>query len=327
MLILSRADLRALVPMEQAIAAVAQAFVQLSAGTADVPLRQHLRVPQENLALMMPAYLPASNALGIKLLTIFPRNAGGSLPVIQALVVLFDTATGQPLALLDGTFLTTLRTGAASGLATRLLARPDAHTLALFGAGATALHQVLAVCTVRPIERIVLFNRTPERATQLAMYLQEWGAPIPNNIIVADSARAALAGADIVCTATASTTPLFADADLRPGTHINAIGSYVPTMQELPSATVARARVIVDQRSAAWAEAGDLIIPRNEGLIDEGHVVGELGELVAGQIAGRTSAEEITLFKSVGSAAQDIAVAQLAVVLAQAQNQGSVIAL
>ena len=326
--IISREQISQLVPMRSAIDAVAQAFAQLAAGEAVVPLRQHVAVPPvDGLALLMPAYLQTSNALGVKLLTVFPHNATTDLPTIQALVVLFDATTGTPLALMDGTYLTALRTGAASGVATQALARDDAHTLGLFGAGATALHQVLAVCTVRPISRVWIANRSADRAERLAETLRSFGTPIPPDVRVAPNAAVALREADIVCLATAADAPLFDDADVRPGTHINGIGSYMPTMQELPSATVARARVVVDQRQAAWAEAGDLIIPHNAGMISASHVVAELGEIVRSSVRGRTSDTEITFFKSVGNAAQDVAVAQLAYTLAQEAGVGTEIAL
>jgi ornithine cyclodeaminase len=264
----------------------------------------------------MPAYLAGAPfgpaALGVKALTLFPHNAEHGLPTINALVLLFDASNGLPLALIDGGYLTALRTGAASGAATRLMARADARTLAIFGAGAQALPQVWAVCVARPIERVWIVNRSAERAERLAAELRAFGAPIPTDVRVAPAARAALAEADIVCCATAAPIPLFDDADLRPGTHINGVGSYRPTMQEIPAATVARARVVVDQRRAAWAEAGDLVIARDQGLIGAEHIVAELGEVAAGTIVGRTSADEITFFKSVGNAVQDVAVAQVA---------------
>jgi ornithine cyclodeaminase len=313
MRIITRDELRQAVPMDLAIDAVLSAFAQLSGGRADVPLRPHVAVPSaEGLGLFMPAYLADSGALGVKVLTLFPHNPERGLPTINALVLLLDTTTGLPLALIDGGYLTALRTGAASGAATRLLARPEARVLALFGAGAQAFCQVWAVCCARPIERVWIVNRTPERARRLAAELRAFGAPIPADVRVAPGPAVALAEADVVCCATASPTPVFDDADLRPGTHINGVGSYLPTMQEVPGATVARARVFVDQRRAAWAEAGDLVIPRGQGLIGEGHVAGELGEVALGQVAGRTEAAHVTFFKSVGNAAQDVAVAQLA---------------
>lgn len=328
MLIITRSELQRLIPMERAIEAVAAAFVQLSAGQADVPLRHHLAVPPADaLALIMPAYLAPSGALGVKLLTLFPHNAGGALPVIQAMLVLFDPTDGRALALMDGTYLTSLRTGAASGVATQQMARADAHTLVIFGAGAMALHQVWAVCAVRPIRRVIIVNRSFEPAARLAKTLRAVGSPAPTDISIASNPPAALAEADVVCLATASTTPLFRDADVRDGTHINGIGSYTAGMQELPGSTVARARVVVDQRAAAWAEAGDLVIPCQQGLIGKDHIVGELGEVVAGRVAGRVSEHDITFFKSVGNAAQDVAVAQLAYALACAAGAGTEITL
>ncbi len=324
MLILSRNDLKHVLPMDQAMDAVAQAFAQLSNGEADVPLRLHLAIPpQDGLALVMPAYLSGSQSLGLKALTLYPHNpTRHSLPSIQALVLLFDVATGAPLALMDGGYLTAMRTGAASGVATQLLARPNASTLAIFGAGAQALPQVWAVCLARTIERIWIVNRNNEHAERLAAELRAFGMPVPSDIKIGASAREALAEAEVICCATASSLPIFDDADVQPGVHINGVGSYQPTMQEVPSATVARARVVVDQRAAAWAEAGDLVIPRDQGLIDDGHIAAELGEIVLGRAAGRTGDRQITFFKSVGNAVQDIATAHRAYALAHAQGQG-----
>ena len=325
MLILSADDVRRAVHMPEAMDAVASAFAQLSNHQAEVPLRPHVAVPpSDGLLLVMPAYLSESGALGVKLLTLFLKNPERhQLPSINAVVMLFDTENGQPLALMDGGWLTALRTGAASGVATRLLARQDARTLALFGAGGQALPQVWAACVARPIERVWLVNRTPAHAERLAEQLRAFGSPIPADVRVAASAGEALREADVICCATASPTPIFDDADLRPGTHINGVGAYRAAMQEIPAATVARARVVVDQRRAAWAEAGDLVIPRDQGVIDESHVIGELGELVLGNITGRTADEQITFFKSVGNAVQDAAVAQLAFQRARALGLGT----
>lgn len=329
MLILTRDDVRRALPMAAAMDAVERAFAQLSAGQAEVPLRQHVDVPEaEGLLLVMPAYLSESGALAVKALTLFPHNAARhGLPAIAALVLLFDTTTGVPLALLDGGYLTALRTGAASGVATRLLARQDARTLALFGAGSQALAQAWAVCVARHIARIWLVNRTRAHAERLAAELRAFGDPIPADVRVAASAHEALAEADVICTATASSTPLFADGDPRPGVHINAIGAYRPDMREIAGATVARARVVVDAGTAAWAEAGELVLARDEGLIDADHIAAELGEIALGRAAGRTDAEQITLFKSVGNAAQDAAAAQAAYSRARAMGIGTAIEL
>lgn len=327
MLILTRADLERALPMELAMEAVASAFAQLSGGQANVPLRLHVAVPpRDGLALLMPAYLSGTDTLGVKALTLFPRNAERpnlpTLPTISALVLLFDAETGVPLALLDGGHLTAIRTGAASGVATRLLARPDASALALFGAGAQALAQVWAVCVSRSIARVWIVNRTRAHAEALAERLRAFGPPIPADVRVAGAAREALAEADVICCATASPAPIFADADLRSGAHVNGVGSYRPDMREVPAETVARARVVVDAREEAWAEAGDLIGARERGLIGEGHIAGELGEIVLGRIPGRTDPEQITFFKSVGNAVQDVAAAQAAYTRARALGLG-----
>jgi ornithine cyclodeaminase/alanine dehydrogenase-like protein (mu-crystallin family) len=322
MLILSEDDVRQAVTMPEAIDACAAGFAQLSAGEAQVPLRAGVEVGKhEGVMLLMPAYLPASEGLGFKVVSPFKRNLERyNIPTIHAAVMIVESTTGRPLALMGGRFLTALRTGAGAGVATRYLARPDSRVLALFGAGAQARTQALAVCCERPIERIWIVNRTRERIALLMADLKAFGAPLPNDIRVADSAEQALAEADVVCCATAAVEPLFEDHMVRPGTHINAVGAFTPTMCEVPAATIARARVIVDQREGAWAESGELIQARDAGLIDEGHVAGEIGEVVGGKVAGRTDSAEVTFFKSVGNAVQDIAVGQI--VVARAQERG-----
>jgi ornithine cyclodeaminase len=306
--------------MPAAIDAVEQAFARLSAGRAEVPLRAHISTPEQaGISFFMPARI-AGESLGLKVVSVFPHNIGRGEPTIYALVTLLDPATGRPLAVLDGTYLTALRTGAASGVATRHMARPDARTLAIFGVGAQAMPQIQAVCAVRPIDNIWIVNRTRDRAALLAARLR--GEGFKGDIRIAATPAQALAEADVICTATASPTPLFNDSDLRPGTHINGVGSYKPNMAEVPAATVARARLIVDQREAAWAEAGDLVQARDAGLIDASHVAGELGEVAAGGVPGRADDSEITFFKSVGNAVQDLAVASLVLARAAELNLG-----
>ena len=252
MRILSADDVRRAVTMPAAIDAVASAFVQLSTGRATVPLRTHLQQhTHESHTFVMPALLEESSGLGLKVVSVFPHNAARhNLPVIHALVVVLDAATGQPAAVLDGSYLTALRTGAASGVATRALARHDARVLAIIGAGAQAYHQVEAVCTVRPIERVIIVNRSRERAERLAALLRE--RAIAPHIDIAALSAEALAQADVICCATSSPTPVFDDASLRPGVHINGIGSFTPQMVEVPPETVGRAYVVVDQQTAAW---------------------------------------------------------------------------
>jgi ornithine cyclodeaminase len=325
MRILTAADVRSAVSMADAIDAVEQAFISLSAGQADVPLRAHIATPEaEAISFFMPARI-TGEALGLKVVSVFPQNIGRAEPTIYALVTLLDPATGRPLAVLDGTYLTALRTGAASGVATRHMARPDAHTLAIFGVGAQALPQVQAVCAVRPIDNIWIVNRTRDRAALLAARLR--GDGFKGDVRLAATPAQALAEADVICTATSASTPLFTDADLRPGTHINGVGSYKPTMAEVPPATVARSYLVVDQIAAAWAEAGDLVQARDAGVIAESHIVGELGAVAAGTIPGRPNPDAITFFKSVGNAVQDLAVAGLALRRASERGMGTEVAL
>ena len=316
-------DVRRALPMAEAIAAVKAGYVQLSAGRAQAPLRVHLSVGDGDSTLVMPFYAPdAGGALGLKVVSVFDSNPPRGLPLINALVLALNPTTGAPLALIEGSSLTAIRTGAASGAATDALARPDARVVALFGSGVQARRQLEAVCTVRPIERVWLcsLGGAEEFAAEMAGY-----GPIPTDIVIAASSRAALAEADVVCAATTSRTPVFDGRDLRPGTHVNGIGSFTPEMQEIDAATVRRARVVVDSRAAALAEAGDLIIPLRAGEIDLDHVSAELGEVLAGQKPGRTSAAQITFFKSVGVAVQDAMAAGLVVRNGAALGLGTVV--
>ena len=326
MLILSAADVRALVPMAEATRLMGVAFAELSAGRAASPLRTPLHDEGRGSdTLFMPAAIPALGGLGLKVVSVYPTNAARGLPTILALVALLDAETGQPLALLDGTFLTALRTGAVSGKATELLAQPagEARTLLCIGAGAQAFTQVWSVHTARPsLERVLVWSRTRERAAGLVSRLRDELPGVGALAAVAPDLEGAVREADIICTATRSPTPVFEDAWLRPGTHINAVGAYTPAMQEIPAATVARARVVVDATEAALAEAGDFIIPLREGIVGREHFATELGHVVAGTRPGRTGPDEITLFKSVGNAVQDIAVARFAVERAEATGRG-----
>ena len=318
--VLSKQDVQRAVPMREAIEIVKGAFAQLSAGRAVAPLRTQLPVERhEGVTLFMPAYLSESDGLGIKIVSVFPRNLEMGLPTIFALVVVVEAATGRPVAVMDGTYLTALRTGAASGAATDLLARQDARAAAIFGAGAQGRTQLLAVCEVRDIERAWVYDVNPQAAKRYAQEMRGKGR-VPADLRVASSPAEAVREADVLCTATTSQTPVFADADLKPGVHINAVGSFTPEMQEIPEQTVGRARLVVGSREGCLAETGDLIIPIQEGLITADDIYAELGEIVAGLKPGRESPDEITLFKSVGNAVQDVSVARA--VLTQAETLG-----
>jgi len=277
--------------------------------------------PHAGVTLTMPAYLRenAEEALTLKVVSVFPNNADLNLPTIHAAVLSLEPHTGRVLALLEGGALTAIRTGAASGAATDLLARPDSHVAAIFGAGVQGRTQLEAVCTVREIERAWIFDPDPQKVAAFITEMASRGA-VPADLLHAADPHQALAEADVICTATNSNTPVFDDADLKAGAHINGVGSYTPEMQEIPSETVTRALVVVDARTAALAEAGDVLQPIRRGLITSEHIHAEIGEIVAGNKIGRTAREQITFFKSVGLAVQDAAAAAL--VLRNAKKLG-----
>ncbi len=322
--ILSQDDVRRALPMSQAIAAVQAGFVQLSTGRADVPLRVALDVPaHRGTTLFMPAYLVDGDQMAVKIVSVFDDNPARGLPLIHALVVVVNAETGEPAAVMDGRYLTALRTGAASGLATDLLARPDARVAAIVGAGVQGRTQLEAVCAVRAIEQAWVVDLNHPAAVAFATEMSErLGLPVQ----AAETPAQALYTADVVCTATTSVTPVIDNGDVRSGTHINAVGAYTGRMREIPGATVARARVVVDHRPACMAEAGDLLIAIAEGLLDPQSIV-EVGEVAAGIRPARTAADEITLFKSVGIAVQDVAVASAVLTAAQELGLGSEVVL
>lgn len=315
MLILNAADVRQALPMSLAIDAMKQAFAAFSDGKSLVPPRIHLPIGRHSgVSLIMPSFVDgdttSDQALAVKVVSLFDGNQARGLARIQAAVVVLEPDTGRPIALLDGAMLTAIRTAAASGAATDLLARRDCRTVALFGAGVQAITHLFAMCAVRPIEKIFVCGRTP---SNVAALIAEFGGrpAIPAQLIAADSTQQALADADIVCCATTSKEPIFEDADLKPGVHINAVGSYTPQAREVPPETVRRALVMVDSRHAAWEEAGDLIQPLQAGLIGREHIHAELGELVLGRKTGREDDQQVTFFKSVGLAVQDAVAARV----------------
>lgn len=309
--LLSANDVRAALPMPKAIEAMRLAFGQLSAGQVVMPLRSRLQT-DDGLTLFMPAYLKQSNAFAVKVVSVYTSNAARGLPAVLGAVLVIDPHTGAPLALMDGASLTAIRTGAGGGLAAQLLAREDARTVALFGAGVQARAQLQAVMAVRDITHVYVVSRSTESAQALAAEITTWPhAPI----VVPDvPASKAVREADIVIMATSSETPVFDGNDLRAGAHITAVGAHTATTREVDEVTMRRAtRLVVDSREAAGAEAGDLLLA---------NVVphAELGEIVNSTQPGRTSPEDITFFKSVGLAVQDVAAA--AAVLAEAEARG-----
>ena len=327
MLILTADDVRKALPMRDAIEAMKSAYASLSDGRAVAPLRTRLPVrPHEGLVLFMPAYVQTgtSEALAVKIVSLFPQNPQRGLAYIQAAVLVLEADTGRALALLEGSSLTAIRTGAGSGAAIDLLARRESRVLAVFGAGAQGRTQAEAACTVRKIETVWVYDARAEQSKKFAAEMAGRG-PIPKDVRVAENPAQAVREADIVCTATTSLTPVFSDRDLKRGAHVSAIGSYTPDMQEIPAETVARARVVVDSISATLAETGDLVKPIQAGLINEAHIYAELGEIVLGRKAGRQSNEEITVFKSVGVAVQDAMAAQVALKNADKMGIGQIV--
>jgi alanine dehydrogenase len=323
--ILSSKDIRQALSMRQAIEAMKQAFAQLSTGQADVPLRAVLDVPRHNgVTLFMPGYLAADDQMAIKIVSVFNDNPARGLPLIHALVVVLDATTGVPAAVMDGTYLTALRTGAASGAATDLLARQDARTAAIFGAGVQGRTQLEAVCAVRPIQETWIYDLSSERA---AAYATEMSQQLSLPVRVAETPTEAVRQAHVICTATTSSNPVFQDGDVQPGTHINAVGAYTPQMQEIPPETVLRSKVVIDHHESSIAEAGDLLIPLGQGLMTEDHIYAEIGEIAAGIKPGRTSPQEVTLFKSVGVAVQDVAAASAVLTAAKRLGLGAEAAL
>lgn len=324
MRILSADDVRRLLPVAEAIPLMAEAYRLYSSGTGLYPLRTHIHFhdpPGDGLA--MPAY-DGGEGFGVKLVTIHPHNAAHGQPVVRALYLLVRAGDGEPLMLCEAGSLTAIRTGAGAGAATEALARPDARRGALLGAGAQARTQLMAMLAARPLDSVAVYARRPEQVRDFCMRL---GAVVDARLELAASAGEAVRGADIVVTATSSAEPLFDGRLLKPGAHVNAVGAYRLDMRELDSAAVARASVFVDSREAALAEAGDIVIPLRAGEIAADHLRGELGQVLLGQVPGRVSADEITLFKSVGLSVQDVVAAAEVYRRAVRDGAGSEVAL
>jgi len=302
----TKEDIRKKISMGKAIDLMRGAFLQLSAGVAQVPVRRVIDShDQSGRVLFMPSYSSAYGLFGLKMVSVFDHNTRLNLPIIQGMIMVMDGQTGTPLGLLDAEYLTALRTGAASGLATDLLARKNSEILAIFGSGVQAETQLEGVLDVRPIKEVIVFGKTQSKTVSFCQRMTEKFS------VGIHSARAPqeLNRADIICTATTSSTPVFQKDHLKKGVHINGIGSYKPAMQEIPSEVIQHATLIVDQRAASLTEAGDIVIPIRQGFITNDHIHAELGEIISGSKKGRISEDQITVFKSVGNAIQDLALA------------------
>ena len=308
-LLISQREVNRLLPMRDCIEAMAEAMTLLAQGKVVLPLRQVLPIPGRRAGLAtMPAAAGAPMGLGVKVIAVFPNNRGTPYDAHQGAVLLFDPDHGALRAIVDASEITAIRTAAVSGLATRLLAREDAGDLAILGAGVQARTHLDAMLAVRRIRRVRVWSHTQESRDRFAEYEgQRHGIPIES----VASVQSTVAGADLICTVTSAREPILRGKWIEPGAHVNAVGACVRTQRELDTRAVQSARLFVDDRHAALQEAGDILIPMAEGVFGDEHIVGEIGAVLTGAVAGRAHGQEITLFKSLGLAVQDLAAASL----------------
>jgi ornithine cyclodeaminase len=319
-LLLTESDVRAVLPMPDLIDAMEQALAAYSAGRVAQPVRTVLEVGADRALLaVMPAALDDPPAVGAKLVTVFPRNHARGLPSHMASIVLVDHETGAIVALLDGRYITEARTAAVSAVSARHLARPDSSTLAILGTGVQArshLEAIRHICTLRDV-RVWSPNARHRKA-----FAREMSEATGLKVRATNDPASAVRTAHIIVLATSARLPVLANRDVANGAHISAVGACRPDEREMPTDLVKRARVYVDSRAGALTEAGDLILPMREGAFDDRHIIGELGELVTGTIAGRESATDVTIFKSLGMAVEDMVAAHLAVSRARDRKLG-----
>ena len=301
--VINAAQVRALLPMTQCIQLMASAMAAASTGTIDTPPRSRYPLDNQKDTLMfMPSLSRELGVLGSKQITLFPDNPSKGLAAVQGLITLFDYTTGAALAVIDAAEITTIRTAAMSGLATQLLAREEASTCGIFGTGVQALSHIQAICAVRPLQKILMWGRDFAKAEAfVAEHAHHIDCPIQ-----ASQDPSEVAACDVICTVTGSSTPIVKGDWVKPGAHINLVGAHSLTTREADSALIASSALYVDSLVSAKNEAGDVMIPITEQVISEGHIIGEVGELVLGQIAGRCDSQQITVFKSLGMAAQDL---------------------
>ena len=320
-LVISQSEVRRLLPMAKCIEQMAEALATLGRDEAVNPLRWGMSLPEgRGLLGMMPGYIAQPPVFGLKLISLFPHNHGTPYDSHQGVVMLFDPDHGFPTAILDASEITAIRTAAVSGLATRLLASDDASDLAILGSGVQARTHLEAMLAVRHIRRVRVFSPTTDhRRTFAEVESRRHGLPVES----AASAREAVTGADLICTVTAAREPILEGEWLAPGSHVNAVGSSVAAARELDTQAVAGARLFVDRRESTLNEAGDFLIPKREGVIGDDHIQGEIGEILLGQVEGRRTPEEITLFKSLGLAVEDLQAAHFIVRRAREEGLGT----
>lgn len=317
----SAEDVSRLLPMDAAIDLMEAALRELAQGEVELPLRSVMLFGERKIFGHMPAWFKRQDVVGTKIITMVPGNRGRNIPSHQGLILLFSADHGTPLAVVDAESVTAIRTAAVSGVATRHLARPEARVLAILGTGQQARTHLQAMLTVRSFERVLVWGPHPER---VAAFQEAMGPLSPVRIEAASSARDAVAPADVICTVTSSTTPIVAGGEVKDGAHINAVGACRPDERELDSVLMVRSRLYVDRRESAENEAGDYLIPLGEGVVGPDHIVGELGDLLAGRVPGRQQPSQVTVFKSLGLALEDIASAYAIYQKGQADDHGGV---
>lgn len=327
-IVLNEADMRRVFTMKDAVQADKDALQLYSEGKSDIPLRANIDVPEyEGQSLYMYGYAAPAHALGVKIVSVYPKNIEKGLTSVPATMVLVNSETGEVCSLMDGTYLTRIRTGAVSGAATDVLARRDSSVFALFGTGGQAETQLEAVLTVRPIKLVKVFDISKERAQDFADRMTKWFADkFGVKITAVDTSAEAVADADVITTVTTSKRAVFDGRLVKKGAHINGVGSYTPEMAEIDEYLVTHAdKVYVDTRDGAVNESGDLIQPIRKGIFRADQVTGELGEVISGKAPGRKSDGETTYFETTGSAVLDLVTAQRIYSSAVARGIGSVI--
>jgi ornithine cyclodeaminase/alanine dehydrogenase len=307
MLFLSDADIAKHLTMKETIDTVEHAFKEYAKGNVVLPTRSTIMIPKYNGSIsFMPSYLTELGAQATKIISIYPDNKEKRLPTTMAWIVVNDPKTGIVKAFMDATYLTAMRTGAITGVAAKYLAPDDAKTVAIFGAGAQGRTQTWAACTVRDIEKVYVYDLYPEARKRFA---ENMSKELDIEIIAADTGKEACRYADIVLTATTSSKPVLKREWMKEKVHVSAIGAFYPDRREIDTTTIAESKLVIDDWEGIEHEAGDILIPIEEGVITWDHIYAELKELVSGEKVGRTSEDTVTVFKSVGIAIQDSSVA------------------
>jgi alanine dehydrogenase len=325
MLVLSEAEVRELLPAADLVDVMEQALAAFSSGQVNQPVRTAVEVGRDHAFFgVMPASLSTPAAVGAKLVTIFANNARKGLATHHATILLFDPETGAPAALIDGRYITAARTAAVSAVAVRHLAHADSTVLTVLGSGVQARSHVETLCRIQPFRDVRAWSPTPDH---LARFVADAASLTSASVERAATAESAVRGADVVVLATSSAIPVVQSDWISPGTLIVSLGAYRPEMREMDPLLVSRSRIIVDSRAAALVEAGDMVLGIREGRFTAAHIVGEIGEVVAGRIPGRRSADDVVIFKSLGMAVEDVVCAQLAYQRARATGAGREIAI